>query len=83
MKNEVLKKIAKLIDLKSIMTIIMILALVVGWFADKVTSEQFVPMVMMIRVIRKVVILMNSKELVLTEEMELELSNGKGDEVDE
>ena len=48
MKNEVLKKIAKLIDLKSIMTIIMILALVVGWFADKVTSEQFVPMVMMI-----------------------------------
>ena len=48
MKNEVLKKIAKLIDLKSIMTIIMIIALVVGWFADKVTSEQFVPMVMMI-----------------------------------
>jgi hypothetical protein len=26
---------------------------------------------------------MNSEELVLTEEMELELSNGKGDEVDE
>ena len=48
MKNEVLKKIAKLIDLKSIMTIIMIVALVVGWFADKVTSEQFIPMVMMI-----------------------------------
>ena len=37
MKNEVLKKIAKLIDLKSIMTIIMIVALVVGWFTDKVT----------------------------------------------
>lgn len=48
MKNEVLKKVAKLIDLKSIMTIIMIIALVVGWFTDKVTSEQFVPMVMMI-----------------------------------
>lgn len=48
MKNEILKKIAKLIDLKSIMTIIMIVALVVGWFTDKVTSEQFVPMVMMI-----------------------------------
>ena len=48
MKNEVLKKIAKLIDLKSIMTIIMVIALVVGWFADKVTSEQFIPMVMMI-----------------------------------
>jgi hypothetical protein len=29
------------------------------------------------------VIVMNSEELVLTEEMELELSNGKGDEVDE
>ncbi len=48
MKNEILKKVAKLIDLKSIMTIIMIIALVVGWFTDKVTSEQFVPMVMMI-----------------------------------
>jgi hypothetical protein len=32
--------------------------------------------------IRKVVIVMNSEELVLTEEMALELSNGKGDEVD-
>lgn len=48
MKNEVLKKVAKLIDLKSIMTIIMVIALIVGWFADKVTSEQFIPMVMMI-----------------------------------
>ena len=48
MKNEVLKKVAKLIDLKSIMTIIMVIALVVGWFADKVTSEQFIPMVMVI-----------------------------------
>lgn len=48
MKNEILKKVAKLIDLKSIMTIIMVIALVVGWFADKVTSEQFIPMVMMI-----------------------------------
>ena len=48
MKNEVLKKVAKLIDLKSIMTIIMVIALVVGWFANKVTSEQFIPMVMMI-----------------------------------
>lgn len=33
--------------------------------------------------IRKVVILMNSEELVLTEEMEIELSNNKGDEADE
>jgi hypothetical protein len=29
------------------------------------------------------VILMNSEEIKLTEEMELELSNGKGDEADE
>lgn len=42
------ERIAKLIDLKSIMTIIMIIALVIGWFTNKVTSEQFVPMVMMI-----------------------------------
>lgn len=48
MKNEVLKKVAKLIDLKSIMTILMITSLVIGWFKDKVTAEQFVPMVMMI-----------------------------------
>jgi hypothetical protein len=34
-------------------------------------------------IIRKVVILMNSEEIKLTEEMELELSNGKGDEADE
>ena len=42
------ERIAKLIDLKSIITIIMILALVIGWFVNRVTSEQFVPMVMMI-----------------------------------
>lgn len=42
------EKVAKLIDLKSIITILMIVALVIGWFANKVTSEQFIPMVMMI-----------------------------------
>lgn len=42
------ERIAKLIDLKSIITVIMIVALVIGWFTNKVTSEQFVPMVMMI-----------------------------------
>lgn len=42
------EKVAKLIDLKSIITILMIVALVRGWFANKVTSEQFIPMVMMI-----------------------------------
>lgn len=42
------ERIAKLIDLKSIITIIMILALVIGWGFDKVTSEQFIPLVTMI-----------------------------------
>ena len=42
------ERIAKLIDLKSIITILMILALVVGWFLNKVNSEQFIPLVNMI-----------------------------------
>lgn len=41
-------RIAKLIDLKSIITIIMVLALVIGWGAGKVTSDQFIPLVTMI-----------------------------------
>lgn len=41
-------KLAKLIDLKSIITIIMVVALVIGWFMGIVTSEQFVPLVTMI-----------------------------------
>ena len=39
------EKVAKLIDLKSIITILMIGGLVIGWFMDKVTSEQFIPLV--------------------------------------
>jgi uncharacterized membrane protein required for colicin V production len=42
------EKIAKLIDLKSIITIIMVVAMVIGWFKGMVTSEQFVPLVTMI-----------------------------------
>lgn len=42
------EKIAKLIDLKSIITIIMVIALVIGWYKGMVTSEQFVPLVTMI-----------------------------------
>lgn len=41
-------KISKLIDLKSIITIIMVVALVIGWYKGMVTSEQFVPLVTMI-----------------------------------
>ena len=39
------EKFAKLIDLKSIITILMVGGLVVGWFMNKVTSEQFIPLV--------------------------------------
>lgn len=42
------EKVAKLIDLKSIITIIMVVALVVGWFQGRVTTDQFVPLVTMI-----------------------------------
>ena len=49
---ETLKKIgerfAKLIDLKSIITVIMVVALVLGWKYNKVTSEQFIHLVTMI-----------------------------------
>lgn len=45
---EIKKKVAKLIDLKSIITIGMIVALVIGWFLNKVNSEQFIPLVNMI-----------------------------------
>lgn len=45
---EIKKKVAKLIDLKSIITIAMIVALVIGWFMNKVNSEQFIPLVNMI-----------------------------------
>lgn len=41
MKNEIVKKIAKLIDLKSIMTIIMTITFVVLTFLKIVTGEQF------------------------------------------
>ena len=42
------ERLAKLIDLKSIITILMVGGLVAGWFANKVTSEQFIPLVTMI-----------------------------------
>lgn len=42
------EKIANLIDVRSIITILMVLALVVGWFLGRVTSEQFIPLVSII-----------------------------------
>ncbi|MEA4876104.1 hypothetical protein SDC9_157158 [bioreactor metagenome] len=41
-------KLNKLIDLKSIITLSMISALIFGWFVNKVSSEQFIPLVTMI-----------------------------------
>lgn len=45
---KILEKIANLIDLKSIITIIMVVSLAVSFFLDKVTAEQFIPLVTMI-----------------------------------
>ncbi|SJZ57506.1 hypothetical protein [Anaerorhabdus furcosa] len=41
-------KLYKLIDLKSIITLSMIFALIFGWFVNKVSTEQFIPLVTMI-----------------------------------
>lgn len=43
-----MERLAKLIDLKSIITILMVGGLVTGWFVNKVSSEQFIPLVTMI-----------------------------------
>ena len=45
---KILEKIANLIGLKSIITIIMVVSLAVAFFLDKVTAEQFIPLVTMI-----------------------------------
>lgn len=46
MKNSKIKnQIAKLIDLKSILTISLIIALIMGFMKDKITSEAFLPIV--------------------------------------
>lgn len=42
------ERIANLIDLKSIITILMVMGLIIGWFLNKVTSEQFIPLVSII-----------------------------------
>jgi hypothetical protein len=42
------ERLAKLIDLKSIVTILLTGALIYGWLEGKVSSEQFVPFCTMI-----------------------------------
>lgn len=45
---EIKEKIAKLIDLKSIITILMVSALVAGFFMGKINASEFIPLVTMI-----------------------------------
>lgn len=45
---EIIKRIAKLIDLKSLISIAMVVSLCVGFFRDKITAEQFVPLITMV-----------------------------------
>lgn len=42
------ERIAKLIDLKSIITVLMVTALVVGFFKGKISSNELIPLVTMI-----------------------------------
>ena len=46
--EDIKKRISKLVDLKSIISIIMVAAMVAGFFAEMVSAEQFVPLVTMI-----------------------------------
>lgn len=42
------EKIAKLIDLKSIITILMVASLVYGFIVNKISASEFIPLVTMI-----------------------------------
>ena len=44
----IVEKIAKLIDLKSIITILMVIALVVGFFKNMISANELIPLVTMI-----------------------------------
>ena len=41
-------KIIKLIDLKSIITLLMSIALIIGFFMDKISTEVFIPFASMV-----------------------------------
>lgn len=45
---EILKRIAKLIDLKSIVTLILTIAMVIGFFQDKVGGEKLCEFVLLV-----------------------------------
>lgn len=42
------ERLAKLIDLKSIITILITISLVAGWFMQMISTEIFMPIVMMV-----------------------------------
>lgn len=42
------ERLAKLVDLKSIITILITISLVAGWFLKMIPTEAFMPIVMMI-----------------------------------
>lgn len=42
------EKLSKLIDLKSLITIMMSVALIIGFFTNKIPTEQFVPFATMV-----------------------------------
>lgn len=44
----IIEKLAKLIDLKSIITLMMSIALVIGFFKGMIPSEQFIPFATMV-----------------------------------
>ena len=46
--EDIKKRISKLVDLKSIISIIMVAAMVAGFFRRMVSAEQFVPVVWLI-----------------------------------
>lgn len=43
--KEILENLFKL---KSIVTLMMVISLIIGWFTNRVTNEQFVPLITMI-----------------------------------
>ena len=46
--KEIIQKIAKLIDLKSIVTLIMTIALVYGFIVGKIKADQFITLATMV-----------------------------------
>lgn len=46
--NEFIKRVAKLIDLKSIITLILTIALVVGFFQEKIAGEKLAEFVLLV-----------------------------------